>query len=259
MWNPFARLFGSRTSAKSQETAKPIRRAGWQEQSPANLQGRYDAAQTTPENRGSWASADDLGPQTANNALVARTIRRRARYERDNSGILSGLTRTMSVDFLGCGPRLSLNSTAETYDDAHQVELAWAAWCKAVGLTEKLRLMVEPTPVDGEEFGVMFTNPAAPNPVKLDVRVIEPEQVTFGGFGPFTVEMMIDRVDGIEFDQLGNPVAYHILRKHPGDGYSYNLVLGQKVDVTPAKYVLHWFRPVRPGQAPWGQPSSPPR
>ncbi|MGH7129772.1 MAG: phage portal protein, partial [Planctomycetaceae bacterium] len=55
-------------------------------------------------------------------------------------------------------------------------------------------------------------------------------------------------VDGIVFDESGNPVEYHVLREHPGDG---RLVLSSLSDYDrlPSETVLHWFRADRPGQA----------
>jgi capsid protein len=52
-------------------------------------------------------------------------------------------------------------------------------------------------------------------------------------------------MDGIVFDAAGNPVEYHVLRDHPGDGYS----ISREYDRVPAAAVIHWFRADRPGQA----------
>jgi capsid protein len=52
-------------------------------------------------------------------------------------------------------------------------------------------------------------------------------------------------VDGIAFDSSGNPIEYHILRTHPGDGF-YSA--RSDYDRISADAVLHWFRADRPGQ-----------
>jgi capsid protein len=52
-------------------------------------------------------------------------------------------------------------------------------------------------------------------------------------------------VDGIVFDTHGNPVEYHVLRAHPGDGSG----LTRDYDRVPASSVVHWYRSDRPGQA----------
>src|SRR5690606_34635376 len=55
-------------------------------------------------------------------------------------------------------------------------------------------------------------------------------------------------VDGIVFDEAGNPVEYHVLRHHPGDSGN-SLALVSEYDRLPAEAVIHWFRADRPGQA----------
>lgn len=90
---------------------------------------------------------------------------------------------------------------------------------------------------DGEAFAILFTNPKVNHAIKLDLRLVEADQVTTPG--------LIDKnaVDGIVFDDYGNPVKYHILRTHPGDVMS-----SMEYDEVDAEYVIHWFRLERPGQ-----------
>ena len=54
-----------------------------------------------------------------------------------------------------------------------------------------------------------------------------------------------DGVDGIDFDTAGNPIAYHILRRHPGDGLRDG---SMEADEVSPDSVIHWFRADRPGQ-----------
>jgi lambda family phage portal protein len=57
---------------------------------------------------------------------------------------------------------------------------------------------------------------------------------------------------GIEFDQIGRRVAYHLYREHPGERLMFANA-GQMVRV-PADAVLHIYKPLRPGQhrgQPW--------
>jgi lambda family phage portal protein len=56
---------------------------------------------------------------------------------------------------------------------------------------------------------------------------------------------------GIEFDAIGRRVAYHLYRDHPGD--ALHPAHSTEVVPVPARYVLHLFRPLRPGQL-RGQP-----
>ena len=54
------------------------------------------------------------------------------------------------------------------------------------------------------------------------------------------------KVDGIVFDQHGNPTEYHVLSNHPG---SSGASVGTKYDRVPAASMIHWFRTDRPGQS----------
>jgi lambda family phage portal protein len=201
---------------------------------------KYDAAGSGSENRVHWSYADDLSANAAASPEVRRTLRRRARYERDNDPHINGLTKQLAYDLVGTGPRLQLQLGEEYETAARLVEQSFAAWCRACDLADKLRVLHEARPTDGESFGQFITNPALPNPVKLDLRTYEAEQVA-SPWGELT-----DDVDGIRFDASGNPTAYHVLSEHPGDTYTAAFGEGRWV---PARYMVHWFRPSRPGQA----------
>lgn len=205
------------------------------------LRAKYDAAQTTSENRNHWANADDLSANAANSPDVRRTLRRRARYERDNDPHLDGLAKQLAHDLIGTGPRLQLTLGVEHQPAAALVMASWKTWARAVDLGEKLRLLHEPRAIDGEAFALLVTNPVLAHPVKLDVRPLEQEQVATPGFSSLSPT----EVDGIEFDAYGNPSAYHVLRQHPGDSWTW----GFEADRVPARYVVHWYRPKRPSQA----------
>ena len=204
---------------------------------------RYDAAQTTPDNRNHWANADDLSANASNHPETRRLLRRRARYERQNDPHLDGLVKQLADDLVGTGPRLQLTLGDGHDDDARLVEASFAAWCRAAKVGTKLRILHEARPVDGEGFGLLVTNPALPNPVKLDVRLVEADQVET----PLGEGIDPNAVSGIEFDADGNPAFFHVLKQHPGDYGLWNWV--GEFDRTPARFVLHWFRPSRAGQA----------
>ncbi len=208
---------------------------------PSPIRAKYDAAQTGAQNRNHWALADDYGPLTANSSDVRGILRRRSRYERDNNPILCGLVKTLAHDLIGSGPRLQLNIGEQFYEEARLVEKKFSEWCRAVDLTEKLRLMAEVRPIDGESFAFFTSNPLSGNPVQLDLRVMESEQVET----PSMRTASMADADGIEFDQFGNPAYYHVLQEHPGDGAGMNAAFSR----VPARNILHWLRPSRPGQA----------
>ncbi len=72
-------------------------------------------------------------------------------------------------------------------------------------------------------------------------QVIETDQIHTPGIDP----MSITAVDGIDFDNAGNPTFYHMLSNHPGDlVWSGTL----KDILIPADQMMHWYRPNRAGE-----------
>ncbi|MFO7958341.1 MAG: phage portal protein [Candidatus Brocadiia bacterium] len=203
------------------------------------LRARYDAAVTTDDNRRHWANADALSADAAANADVRRTLRNRARYEVANNSYARGIVLTLANDTVGTGPRLQLL----TPDDAvnHQVEVEFELWAQEVALAEKLRTMRMARAQDGEAFAVLVNNPVLDHPVKLDLRLIEADQVT----SPLRLQSDEQEVDGVRLDGHGNPVAYHVLKEHPGgNAWSFK----QDFMTVPAESMVHIFRAERPGQ-----------
>jgi hypothetical protein len=125
------------------------------------------------------------------------------------------------------------------------IERAFFDWSWQIDLASKLRTMREALVVDGEAFAMMITNPRMPG-VQLDLRLVESEMVAT------PTELMAQSitpdgstVDGLEFDTVGNVTAYQVLNYHPGSNFRVNTLEFQRV---PASQMVHWFRPLRPGQ-----------
>jgi lambda family phage portal protein len=206
------------------------------------LRAKFDAAQTTPDNRRHWAYTDSLAADAAADASVRSVLRDRGRYEQFNNPYTDGMLRTLVSDLIGNGPRLQMLTDDDPLDSF--IENEFSDWCEAIGLPEKLRIMVENEIAAGECFGVFTTNRRLSTPVKLDIAVIEADQVST----PY-IWVLPDgrRVDGIVLDAYGNPSEYHILKQHPGDT-QYMGTAPMEYDTVRAEDVLHWFRPRRPGQ-----------
>ena len=209
--------------------------------SPRLIGAGVDSADTNDHHRKHWAGADGLSADAAASPEVRRTLRNRARYEAANNSYAKGIVLTLANDVVGTGPRLQLL----TDDDGgnERIEQAFMAWAKAIGLPEKLRTMRASRATDGEVFGVLVSNPRLPTAVKLDIRLVEADQVTTPDLWPLDDSA----VDGVVFDEAGNPSEYHILKGHPGDTRSG--FLGLEYDRVPAEAVIHYFRTDRPGQS----------
>lgn len=206
------------------------------------LRARYDAAQTTDENRKHWNQVDSLDANSANSPAVRRTLRNRARYERDNNGYVNGLIETLATDLVGTGPRLQLKSKTLGKDVTLLIEAEFRAWAKSIGLASKLRTMHETRVCDGECFAMFATNPRAENLVQLDLMLFEGDQCTTPDLNSFDPK----NVDGIIRDNQGRPLQYHFLKYHPG---SVSSLTGLEYDTYDAGEVIHWFKARRPNQS----------
>lgn len=202
------------------------------------LRARYDAAVTT-ENH--WRNVDAMSAKAANDLETRRKLRERSRYETANNCHARGITLTMANDLIGTGPRLQVGYEDDAINEA--IETAWHKWATEICLDEKLHTMALSKTVDGEAFAVFVTNPDLYDSVKLDIKPIECDQVSTPA-GVVANPFIPNWVDGIVFDERGNPQTYHVMRQHPGDP----IVMNWDYDEIPARNMLHWFRCDRPGQ-----------
>ena len=206
------------------------------------VRGKFDAAESGDDYK-HWSNADAFAADAALSPFVRRTMRNRARYERANNSYLAGISATLASDLIGTGPRLQL--TTGDADSDRMVERLFFDWTWEIDLATKLRTMRESLVVDGEAFGLMVSNPRLPG-VQLDLRLVEAEMVaTPTELMSQSITAEGNTVDGLEFDQTGNVVAYQLLRYHPGSNYRVNTLEFQRV---PAAAMVHWFRPARAGQ-----------
>jgi lambda family phage portal protein len=92
---------------------------------------------------------------------------------------------------------------------------------------------------DGEGFIILAQNPNLRSDVKLDLQLVEADRVTDD-------ELQSDErsVDGITFDQFGNPKTYKVLKSHPGGTDSF----GSESVIVQAENMIHVFRQDRPEQ-----------
>ena len=204
------------------------------------LRATYDAARTTDEFKNYWANADTYDADSANSREVRQTLVSRARYEIGNNGYADGIAQTYATDLVGLGPNLRMQTSSTAFN--RMVETEWFAWTKAVLFRRKFWTMAHAKFSDGEAIGIMRRNPRVTHAIKLDVVLIETEQCQTP-FLPYGVEGYID---GIRFDEFGNPLYYDILRGHPGAVSS--LVTTLVPEQVAADRVLHWFKLRRPGQ-----------
>ena len=162
----------------------------------------------------------------------------RSRYEVANNSYAKGLVQMIANDTIGTGPRLQLLTDDEEFND--EAEASFAKWAEAVRLPQKLRTMRTARCQDGESFAILATNPKVGHPVKLDLNVVEADRVA----GDLRWLPGGASIDGVTFDEWGNPESYRVLKYHPGD---IQYAPGDEAVHIPAEYMIHIFRHDRPG------------
>ncbi len=216
----------------------------WLFREPKKIEAtRYDAAQTTTENRRHWSLTDSLSADASQTVQVRTTLRNRSRYEVSNNSYAAGIVQTIADDCIGTGPRLQIVSDQyqqNDFDKNTQTERAFSEWSNEIRLAEKLRTMRKAKIIDGEAFAIFVNNDTLESPVKLDLKLIESDRIT----SPYQLWDWKELVDGIAFDDQDNPVAYYMLRYHPGDNHG-NI---EEYETIPAKDIIHWYRMDRPEQ-----------
>lgn len=231
---------GHVATAPASRAAAPRHRAG---RSPRpSLRARYEGA--IPDDATEhWKFADTMSAKAANSRGVREELRRRCRYEAQNNSMFSGMLTTLANDIIGTGP--SLQILLEDDGMNQLVEGFFAEWFHEVCMVRKLRTVVKAKKTDGEGIFLKKYDPGLQTPVKLFPQDIECDQMATAD--PSSVYGDRFWVDGMELDELGRPVVYHILVQHPGDFNGLAAVM-LKHDRVAARYVCHWFKKDRPGQ-----------
>jgi capsid protein len=229
------RLFGSQRGLRPEiaELAATVRQL-------KAMEARYAAAGDAEEMATHWAQTDALDADTANSLAVRKKLRERSRLEQGNNGYACGMVRTHANYVVGRGPTLRMQSGSPTFNA--MIEARWQSWCKAVWLARKLRTTCKAKTGVGEGFLEIVRNPGIAHLVKMDVRGIECDQVTT----PSLPYGEAQHIDGVQFDEFGNPLVYEVLPYHPGSQWS--AWSNQRAREVPARFMLHWFSEERPGQ-----------
>lgn len=202
----------------------------------------YDAAQTTDDNVEHWKQADLFSADYANLPAIRQIVRSRSRYEIANNCYARGVGESIANDLVGTGPRLHIDDERLTVEQRAYVEGEFAAWMNAIGAAVKLRTMRKAKRGDGEAWALKITNAQLPTPVKLDIKLLEAEEIASPTLGMPTK----NHIDGIILDDNGIPLRYEMRMGHPGDPAQVSLSF--KVKEVDAADIIHWFRVDRPGQ-----------
>jgi len=208
---------------------------------PRRIRAGYDISRSGNETIGLWTNADSLNADACNSLAVRRKYRNASREERRNNGHCAGIIGTHTNYIIGTGAKVRVLTGSTPFNQ--MVETRWQQWCQATKFTSKLRTLCDAKTSDGEGVGILHDNPSLKCPVTLDVRLVECDQLT----APTMKADTSNYVDGVHFDNFGNPILYDILKQHPGSSI-YTVMASPEYDTLPASHVIHWFKTTRSGQ-----------
>ncbi|MEG1880407.1 MAG: phage portal protein, partial [Oscillospiraceae bacterium] len=206
------------------------------------VNAKYDAAQTNADNVRHWSASDGLSADMATAFEVRKTLRERSRYEVNNNSYAKGLVQMLANDTIGTGPRLQMLTADEKINS--KVESDFQQWAECVRLSGKLRTMRMVRCQDGEVFAIIATNPKVKSNVKIDLMLVEADRITDNTYNLRDLSRE-NIIDGIKYDDYGNPISYRVLKYHPGD---YTVFKPDDVMTISAEYMIHVFLQDRPGQ-----------
>lgn len=213
------------------------------------IRAHFAAAESAAKDA-DWWKADYLSADADASPDTRRILRMRSRYEYQNNSYARGVIQCLANDTIGNGPRLRYASIDDRLNS--RIERDFTAWAESVCLGEKLRAVRIARARDGEAFVLLAQNPTLRTSVKLDLSLIDADRVAgdMGGSPSSATEVTADTriypvtVDGIAYDQYGNPVSYRVLVSHPCDG---NLA-EERAMLIPAANMIHVFRADRAEQ-----------
>jgi len=245
-------------------TLQPIVDAAWnavhgRKQKPARKKG-FEAAQAT-RLLASWSR--DSQSMNAQLKMELRPLRARSRDLCNNNDYAKGFLTEVKSNVIGPkGVRLQARAknndgTLDKQDNA-AIELAWKKSGK-VGEFEASkrfdratfeRLLIETVARDGEAIVRML--PGFKNESNFAIQLIDADYLD-ETFSTDDYQPTHNRVRmGVEIDQFGAPVAYHLRKLHPGDRLASNAQYDRvRVD---AEYILHIYLPMYQDQwrgIPW--------
>ena len=223
----------------------------------------YVGASRTKRGLSSWRTSS--GDPDSDILFDLPTLRERCRDLERNTPLATGITNTKTIEVVGSGfkhqARLDREILRITEEQAQKkertIEREWNLFWESTecdvartlnghGLTQ---LVYRQTKVNGDVF-VLLPRVKRPGfPYNLKIQAIEADRVCNEGNAADTDVF----AGGIRKDEYGAPVEYHILKKHPGNTYSYKNADWMKVPAfgkkTGLRNIIHLYQPTRPGQS----------
>ncbi|WP_260288460.1 phage portal protein [Peribacillus aracenensis] len=157
------------------------------------------------------------------------TLRGRSRDLFMGSPIATGSIKTLRTNVIGAGLRLNaqidsdyLNMTLEEADqwETH-VEREFSLWADSVhcdaqrmnNFYELQQLAFLSWMISGDTFALLPVMPRPGMPYDIRVQIVEADRICNPNLGSASLDTKI--VNGVEINQVGEIVAYHIAQEHP--------------------------------------------
>lgn len=192
---------------------------------------------------------DTSGPNE-NIKAGAQDILNRSRDLSRKFPLINGAYDTIASNLVGCGIRAL--SQAKDAEMRKHINAAWKSWCKSCDIegVHSFAALFDLAVVQRYEAGEIFIRhifleDAENKTVPYKLQLLEAEMIPFDKNEQLPDGNVI--IAGIEYDDLGRRVAYHIYKHHPGDAYLFG-GLSMETSRVPAAEILHYFKPARAGQ-----------
>jgi hypothetical protein len=144
-------------------------------------------------------------------------------------------------DVVGNGPQLQVLGNRALADI---LEPAWRYEMSKIQFSRKLRTFYRAKLIDGESFWEFIDNPKPDRELEIDLRLSEADLWEDPNWRDFSWQLDgPSYADGIQYDDLGNPVSYWRANQHPGE-----LIFNTRYTKLPAEAVVHYYDIARPGQ-----------
>ena len=208
--------------------------------------GGFDAGQHHRRLRGFRATRAHV------NTLIAAAgpdITARARWLVRNNGYAVNAVESWAANTVGAGIKpISKIGDAARKEELQRLWLAWTDEADAEGLTDFYGLQrraAREVFIAGEVFVRIRPRRAEDGlSVPLQLQLLPSEMLPLEASGTASNGNALRQ--GIEFDRIGRRVAYHFLRRHPGDASDPGLA--GEITRVPASEVIHVIDPVEGGQ-----------
>lgn len=190
-------------------------------------------------------------------------LRERSRDIIRNDGYANGISKTYASNIISSGIKaqsrlkykrlgITKEQAVEYQENFEQIFENWipnADAAKKLDFYEIQNLCIKQI-VDNGDVVVLPLRSNVPGRANISLQIIEADRLTNPNMMPDNLDMR----EGVEIDEFGGAVAYHIKKTHPGDmvysgGFKNEYVRYPAYDSFGNKNILHLYIMDRPGQS----------